>query len=70
MQPEELKVAKQLAANVVLPIPKTFKPEKARVPSADERKHNAFIALRQARITAKLHGLREKKKKEAEDKDK
>ncbi|KAI8759628.1 60S ribosomal protein L13 [Biomphalaria glabrata] len=68
--PEELKLVKQLTGSVILPIPRVFKPEKARVPTEEERKHNAFVALRQARITAKLVGVREKKKKEAEDKDK
>ncbi|XP_013086951.2 60S ribosomal protein L13 [Biomphalaria glabrata] len=68
--PEELKLVKQLTGSVILPIPSVFKPEKARVPTEEERKHNAFVALRQARITAKLVGVREKKKKEAEDKDK
>ncbi|CAG5132182.1 unnamed protein product [Candidula unifasciata] len=47
-----------------------FKPEKARVPTEDERNHNAFVTLRQARINAKLVGLGEKKKKEGEEKDK
>lgn len=64
-----MKLVKQLKGDV-LPIESSFKPEKARVPSEDERKHNAFIALRQARINAKLFGLREKKRKEAEEKDK
>ncbi|KAH9515733.1 60S ribosomal protein L13 [Bulinus truncatus] len=68
--PEELKLVKQLTGPVIMPIPRVFKPEKARVPSEDEHKHNAFIALRQARISAKLVGVREKKKKEAEEKDK
>ncbi|CAG5125014.1 unnamed protein product [Candidula unifasciata] len=67
---EELKVAKQLAGPAVLPLEIRFKPEKARVPTEDERNHNAFVALRQARINAKLVGLREKKKKEGEEKDK
>merc|ERR1711874_13772 len=67
--PEELKLAKQLAGDV-LPVENTFKPEKARVPTEDEKKHNAFVALRQARINAKLLGMREKKKKEEQEKDK
>ncbi|CAG5130076.1 unnamed protein product [Candidula unifasciata] len=67
---EELKVAKQLTGPTVLPLEITFKPQKARVPTDDERNHNAFVSLRQARINAKLIGLREKKKKEGEEKDK
>ena len=62
-------MAKQLGGKV-LPIERAFKPEKARVPSADEKKHNAFVVLRQARINKKLLGMRLKKKKEAEEKEK
>uniref|UniRef100_A0A0B6YTN4 60S ribosomal protein L13 n=1 Tax=Arion vulgaris TaxID=1028688 RepID=A0A0B6YTN4_9EUPU len=68
--PDELKVVKQLGGRAVLPLHPRFKPEKARVPTDDERAHNAFVALRQARIKAKLVGVREKKKKETEEKDK
>uniref|UniRef100_A0A0B6Z7B1 60S ribosomal protein L13 n=1 Tax=Arion vulgaris TaxID=1028688 RepID=A0A0B6Z7B1_9EUPU len=68
--PEELKLVRQLGGPVVLPIERRFKPEKARVPTPEERGHNTFVALRQARINAKLVGVREKKKKEVEEKDK
>merc|ERR1711923_321142 len=67
--PEEIKMAKQLSGDL-LPIEKTFKPEKARVPTEDEKKHQAFVALRQARTNAKLLGKREKKKREEAEKDK
>merc|ERR1712098_789719 len=53
--PEEIKMAKQLSGDV-LPIPKGFKPEKARVPTEDEKKHHAFVALRQAIRNKKLLG--------------
>merc|ERR1712126_100376 len=66
--PEELKMDKQLSGKV-LPIESTFKPEKARVPSDDEKKHNAFIVLRQARVNKKLLGMRLRKKREAEEKE-
>merc|ERR1712154_33948 len=46
-----------------------FKPEKARVPSADEKKHKTFVALRQARVNKKLQGMREKKAREAAEKE-
>ncbi|CAG5115156.1 unnamed protein product [Candidula unifasciata] len=38
----------------VLPLEIRFKPEKARLPTEDERNHNSCVALRQARINAKL----------------
>merc|ERR1712130_291725 len=67
--PEELKLVKQLNGDV-LPLQKTFKPEKARVPTEEERNHKTFVALRQAGKNAKLFGKREKKKRELEEKDK
>merc|ERR1712121_3786 len=63
---DELKLVKQLSGDV-LPIQREFKPEVARVPSADERKHKTFVVMRQARINRKLFGKREKKKREAEE---
>jgi large subunit ribosomal protein L13e len=68
--PEELKLAKQLTGHTLFPVQQKFRPEKARVPTDDERSHNTFVALRQARISAKLVGMREKKRKETEEKDK
>lgn len=61
--PEELKLAKQLEGHVLPPV-SGFKPEKARVPTDDEKKHKAFVVLRQARRNKKLLGMREKKRKE------
>merc|ERR1711962_635433 len=66
--PEEIKLAKQISGDL-LPIEKTFKPEKARVPTEDEKKHQAFVALRQARTNAKLLGKREKKEDEEEEEE-
>merc|ERR1719480_488046 len=66
--PEEIKMAKQLAGPI-LPITKSFKPEKARVPSAEEKAHKTFVTLRQARINKKLQGMREKKAREAAEKE-
>merc|ERR1711963_1189838 len=60
--------SKQLAGPI-LPIQKSFKPEKARVPSADEKNHKTFVALRQARVNKKLQGMREKKAREAAEKE-
>ncbi|RUS80604.1 hypothetical protein EGW08_011614 [Elysia chlorotica] len=68
--PEELKLVKQSKAPAVLPLQPKFKPEKSRVPTEDERKHNTFVVLKQARVNAKLFGLREKKRRETEEKDK
>ncbi|CAG5123510.1 unnamed protein product [Candidula unifasciata] len=47
---EELNVAKQLTGPTVLPLEIRFKPEKVRIPTEDERKHNSFVALRQSRM--------------------
>merc|ERR1712127_805062 len=66
---EEIKMAKQLAGTLI-PIKDTFRPQKPRVPTEMERKHNAFIALRQARVNKKLAGSREKKRREAEEANK
>ena len=63
-------MVKQNKSHDVMPIPRKFRREKARVPTEDERKHNTFVVLRQARVNVRLFGLREKKRREAEEKDK
>lgn len=55
---------------VVMPVQQPVQREKARVITEEEKKFNAFIVLRQARANKRLFGRREKKKREAEDKDK
>ncbi|XP_025115576.1 60S ribosomal protein L13-like [Pomacea canaliculata] len=66
---EEIKMATQLK-KVVMPVQQPVQREKARVITEEEKKFNAFIVLRQARANKRLFGRREKKKREAEDKDK
>lgn len=64
---EELKLAQQLRGTI-LPIvknKKSFKSEKARVPTAEEKKFHAYHTLRRARSNKRLVGIREKKAKEA-----
>jgi large subunit ribosomal protein L13e len=70
LQAEEMKMATQLASKDVMPIRQVVRREKARAITDDEKKFKAFVVLRQARINAKLFGKREKKKREAEEKDK
>ncbi|CAI9606061.1 unnamed protein product, partial [Staurois parvus] len=62
--PEELKMATQLKGPV-MPIRQTFKKEKARVISEDEKNFKAFASLRMARANARLFGIRAKRAKEA-----
>lgn len=50
---------------VIMPVKKAFRREKARVPSEEEKKFNAFVTLRVARADARLWGKRQKKAKEA-----
>ncbi|XP_015906689.1 large ribosomal subunit protein eL13 [Parasteatoda tepidariorum] len=61
---EEIKMATQLK-HVVMPIRKRYQREKARVPTEEERKFNAFVTLRVARADARMFGKRQKKAKEA-----
>lgn len=65
---EELKMAQQVSG-IIFPIvknKKSLKSEKARVPTDEEKKFNAYHSLRRARANARLVGIREKKEKEAE----
>nr|CAB3265696.1 60S ribosomal protein L13-like [Phallusia mammillata] len=64
--PEEIKMAVQYEGDV-MPIKATFKSEKARAITDEERKHSVFQSLRMARSNAKLFGIRAKRKKEAEE---
>ncbi|CAK8696070.1 large ribosomal subunit protein eL13-like [Clavelina lepadiformis] len=64
--PEQLQMATQFEGDI-LPIKDTFKPEKARAISEEERKHSVFQAQRMARSNAKLFGIRAKRKREAEE---
>ncbi|XP_054721566.1 60S ribosomal protein L13-like [Uloborus diversus] len=61
---EEVKMATQLKG-VIMPVKKHYTREKARVPTAQEKKFNAFATLRTARADARLWGKRQKKAKEA-----
>lgn len=49
----------------VLPITQPAKKEKARVPTEEEKKFEAFSAIRKARADARLVGIRQKRAKEA-----
>ncbi|KAF8782845.1 60S ribosomal protein L13-like [Argiope bruennichi] len=61
---EEIKMATQLKG-VVMPVRKHVRIEKARKPTEEERKFQAFITLRTERANARYWGLRQKKAKEA-----
>ncbi|KAJ8916741.1 hypothetical protein NQ315_013947 [Exocentrus adspersus] len=61
---EERKVATQLTSEV-LPIRQPPIRTKARVPTEDEKKFNAYITLRKARADARLVGIRAKRIKDA-----
>ncbi|XP_077307142.1 large ribosomal subunit protein eL13 [Lithobates pipiens] len=65
---EELKMATQLKGPV-MPIRQTFKKEKARVISEDEKNFKAFASLRMARANARLFGIRAKRAKEAAEQE-
>ncbi|KAL8575904.1 60S ribosomal protein L13 [Nucella lapillus] len=67
---EEIKLATQLKGKFVMPVVDKVHRDKARPITDDEKKFKAFIVLRQARINKKLFGKREKKRREAEEKDK
>jgi len=61
---EEIKMATQLKG-VIMPVKKSYRREKARVPSEEEKKSNAYVTLRVARSDKRLWGKRQKKAKEA-----
>ncbi|CAG9859710.1 unnamed protein product [Phyllotreta striolata] len=61
---EERKVATQLLGEV-LPIRQPSIRTKARVPTEDEKKFEAYVTLRKARTDARLVGIRAKRMKEA-----
>ena len=67
---EEMNLATQLKRRPVMPISDPVRREKARAITDEEKNFKAFIVLRQARINKKLYGKREKKRREAEEKDK
>ncbi|CAG0912789.1 unnamed protein product [Notodromas monacha] len=62
--PEEMKLVVQ-AQGVLLAPSNKFVPEAARVPTEEEKKFSAYIALRKARSNQKLWGIRQKRAKEA-----
>lgn len=57
-------MAQQLKGTV-MPIDATEPPMEVRAVTEDEKKFEAFITLRRQRKRAKLHGIREKKAREA-----
>ncbi|CAH2010432.1 unnamed protein product [Acanthoscelides obtectus] len=63
---EERKVATQLKGEV-LPIRQASIRTKARVPTEEEKKFEAYVTLRKARADARLVGIRAKRVKEAAD---
>ncbi|XP_072278722.1 large ribosomal subunit protein eL13 [Pyxicephalus adspersus] len=65
---EELKMATQLKGPV-MPIRQTFKKEKSRVISEEEKNFKAFASLRMARANARLFGIRAKRAKEAAEQE-
>ncbi|KAG5878892.1 hypothetical protein JTB14_031550 [Gonioctena quinquepunctata] len=62
---EERKVATQLTTAEVLPIRQPSIRTKARVPTEEEKKFNAYVALRKARADERLVGIRAKRVKDA-----
>merc|ERR1712055_463998 len=60
---EELKMATQLSGEV-MPITQIQKKEKARKITDEDKKFNAFQVLHQARATARLFGIRQKRARE------
>eukprot|EP00918_Siedleckia_nematoides_P018753 GHVU01040068.1.p1 GENE.GHVU01040068.1~~GHVU01040068.1.p1 ORF type:complete len:211 (+),score=27.35 GHVU01040068.1:59-691(+) len=67
---EELKMATQLMTSTVLPVVNKFKHEKARALTYHEKKFDAFIAMRRARIKKRTFGKREKAKRDEEEAEK
>ncbi|XP_067652881.1 large ribosomal subunit protein eL13-like [Haliotis asinina] len=66
---EQIKTATQLKGDV-MPIRQVYRSEKARKISKREKRFSPFAALRSARVNARLFGVREKKKREAAEKEK
>ncbi|XP_046575502.1 60S ribosomal protein L13-like [Haliotis rubra] len=66
---EQIKTATQLKGDI-MPIRQVFRSEKARKISKREKRFSPFAALRSARVNARLFGIREKKKREAAEKEK
>ncbi|XP_071092098.1 large ribosomal subunit protein eL13-like [Haliotis cracherodii] len=66
---EQIKTATQLKGDV-MPIRQVHRSEKARKISKREKRFSPFAALRSARVNARLFGKREKKKREAAEKEK
>ncbi|CAH0558239.1 unnamed protein product [Brassicogethes aeneus] len=63
---EEMSKATQLEG-AVLPIRQPAIRTKARVPTEDEKKFEAYVTLRQARADKMLHGIRAKRVKDAQE---
>lgn len=63
---EERKVATQLTGEV-LPIKQSSVRTKARVPTEDEKKFEAYVTIRKVRADARLVGIRAKRVKEASE---
>lgn len=63
----ELATAQQISGTIfpIVHNSKSLKKEKARVPTAEEKKFAAYHTLRRARSNKRLIGIREKKAKEA-----
>ncbi|KAI8519705.1 60S ribosomal protein L13 [Branchiostoma belcheri] len=57
---EELKMATQLQG-AVMPVRQLYKKEKARAPTDEEKKYQAFQSMRMARANCRLLGARQKK---------
>ncbi|XP_046354537.1 60S ribosomal protein L13-like [Haliotis rufescens] len=66
---EQIKTATQLKGDI-MPIRQVHRSEKARKISKREKRFSPFAALRSARVNARLFGKREKKKREAAEKEK
>ena len=62
--PEEISKAQQLTGTI-LPVLKNKRTKKSRVPTAEEKKFNAFHSSQRALANKRLVGIREKKAKEA-----
>ena len=69
LQEEQIKTASQLKTPFMV-IRQSNRHEKARAITAEMKKYSPFIAQRRARANVRLQGVREKKKREAEEKDK
>lgn len=58
-KPEQLKLATQVKGTLI-PLRSQFKPEKRRVPTADEKRFSAYEALQHARYAARSFGKKKK----------